>query len=198
MLLSPRPLAEEPSWTGLFGHGLRLRLVGQGDADRLCDAVLASREQIGAWESWCHPNYGVSDAQRYVAGCVANHARVQSGVALPDAAMQTFGLFDADEARLLGTCTVLIRSVDNRFANLGYWMRSDCTGRGWATAMARHIARYAMQSLGMVRIEICAQEANGASRRVAEKLGATFEGVLRNRLMFFGSPKSAAMYSLIP
>ena len=101
-------------------------------------------------------------------------------------------------SRLLGTCTVLIRSVDNRFANLGYWMRSDCTGRGWATAMARHIARYAMQSLGMVRIEICAQEANGASRRVAEKLGATFEGVLRNRLMFFGSPKSAAMYSLIP
>ncbi len=39
---------------------------------------------------------------------------------------------------------------------------------------------------------------NSASRRVAEKAGAVFEGVQRNRLLVAGRPRDACMYSLIP
>ncbi len=37
---------------------------------------------------------------------------------------------------------------------------------------------------------------NTASRRVAEKLGATLECIARNRLMAWGRPHDAAVYSL--
>jgi RimJ/RimL family protein N-acetyltransferase len=39
---------------------------------------------------------------------------------------------------------------------------------------------------------------NAASRRVAEKLGARLECIARNRLMGWGRPHDAAVYSLVP
>jgi RimJ/RimL family protein N-acetyltransferase len=39
---------------------------------------------------------------------------------------------------------------------------------------------------------------NLASRRVAEKLGATRGAETRNRLVFRGQPASAIVYSLVP
>jgi RimJ/RimL family protein N-acetyltransferase len=40
--------------------------------------------------------------------------------------------------------------------------------------------------------------ANAASQRVAEKLGATREGVLRNRILIHDQVHDAVMFSLIP
>jgi len=39
---------------------------------------------------------------------------------------------------------------------------------------------------------------NRASRRVAEALGARFEGIARNRLVVHGRPTDAAVYALVP
>jgi RimJ/RimL family protein N-acetyltransferase len=39
---------------------------------------------------------------------------------------------------------------------------------------------------------------NTASIRVAEKVGAVFEGVLRNRVGHRGEPRASRMYSLVP
>jgi RimJ/RimL family protein N-acetyltransferase len=62
----------------------------------------------------------------------------------------------------------------------------------------RLAARFAFDTLGLHRVEIAAQPENFPSRRVAEKVGATFEGVLRNRIFKRGQPYPAALYSLIP
>jgi RimJ/RimL family protein N-acetyltransferase len=50
----------------------------------------------------------------------------------------------------------------------------------------------------MKRVEIAAHPDNVASRRVAEKAGATFEGVMRNRIYMRGRSYPAALYSLVP
>jgi RimJ/RimL family protein N-acetyltransferase len=39
---------------------------------------------------------------------------------------------------------------------------------------------------------------NVPSRRVAEKAGARFEAIARNRIVQHGKPYDAALYSLIP
>jgi len=69
---------------------------------------------------------------------------------------------------------------------------------GVAIAAARLAAGFAFRELGLTRIEIVALVDNVASRRVAEKLGATFECVARNRLVHNGVPFAAAVYSLVP
>ena len=86
----------------------------------------------------------------------------------------------------------------HRFCNLGYWVRPDAAGQGVATAATRLLARDGFERLGLVRIEIVMDPANAASRRVAEKAGATFEGRLRNRLASSGAIRDALMYSLVP
>ncbi|TAN54527.1 MAG: N-acetyltransferase, partial [Betaproteobacteria bacterium] len=48
------------------------------------------------------------------------------------------------------------------------------------------------------RLEIVAPVDNQPSRGVAEKAGAVFECIARNRVVLHGRPLAAAVYSLIP
>jgi ribosomal-protein-serine acetyltransferase len=57
-------------------------------------------------------------------------------------------------------------------------VRTRQTGQGIATAAVRLIARFGFEDLGLRRLELLVAVDNMASRRVAEKVGATFEGVL--------------------
>lgn len=86
----------------------------------------------------------------------------------------------------------------HQFTNLGYWIRSDRTGEGIATYAVQILAQFGCQTLELQRIEIVVGVENWASRRVAEKAGAHFEGILRKRIEIGGRNIDAAMYSLIP
>jgi RimJ/RimL family protein N-acetyltransferase len=63
-------------------------------------------------------------------------------------------------------------------ANVGYWVRTSQTSQGIATAAVRLIAQFGFEDLGVRQLELHIAADNLASRRVAEKVGATFEGVL--------------------
>jgi RimJ/RimL family protein N-acetyltransferase len=63
-------------------------------------------------------------------------------------------------------------------ANVGYWVRSSQTGQGIATAAVRLVARFGFEDLGLKRLELVIAVDNAASRRVAEKVGATLAAIL--------------------
>ncbi len=90
-----------------------------------------------------------------------------------------------------------IRQQDG-FEDLGYWVRTSCTGQGVATRAVRLLARFGFEELGLGRIEIVAAVGNKASQRVAEKAGAHREGILRRRLCLHDEYHDAVMYSFIP
>jgi RimJ/RimL family protein N-acetyltransferase len=52
--------------------------------------------------------------------------------------------------------------------------------------------------LDLIRIEIVVATGNAASIRVAEKLGAQQEGILRNRITVGNRTHDAVMFSLTP
>jgi RimJ/RimL family protein N-acetyltransferase len=109
-----------------------------------------------------------------------------------------FAIIDATDGTLLGGCGLSNISRTHRLANLFYWVRSSCTGRGAATAAARLLARFGFEHAGLLRVEIVVAVGNGASLHVAEKSGAQHEGLLRNRLQMHGKQYDAHMFSLIP
>jgi ribosomal-protein-alanine N-acetyltransferase len=80
---------------------------------------------------------------------------------------------------------------------LGYWMARDSRGCGLATRAVRLLSGWAFENLSVDRIEIHAEPENVASRRVAERAGFTFEGVLRSYLVNKGLRRDAASYSLL-
>lgn len=67
-----------------------------------------------------------------------------------------------------------------RQCDTGYWVRKSAQGRGFATEAANALVRYVFGALGMRRIGLTHSGGNEASRRIAERLGFSFEGVQRS------------------
>ena len=109
-----------------------------------------------------------------------------------------FHIIDSATDQFIGNS--LLNQVNRRYqmANLSYWVRPSYTGQGIATKAASLVAQYGFEELDLQRIEIVISKFNAPSLRVAEKLGATREGLLRNRLRILGSPCDAYMHSFIP
>jgi RimJ/RimL family protein N-acetyltransferase len=63
-------------------------------------------------------------------------------------------------------------------AEIGYWVRSDAWGNGYATEAVRTLARFAFEQ-GVHRVRIQADVGNVASARVALRAGFSFEGIAR-------------------
>jgi RimJ/RimL family protein N-acetyltransferase len=62
---------------------------------------------------------------------------------------------------------------------LGYWIRNDRTGEGYATEAGEAVVAFAFETVKLYRLELRAGVDNHASQRVAEKLGFRREGTLR-------------------
>ncbi|MGA9191486.1 MAG: GNAT family protein [Anaerolineales bacterium] len=166
-----------------------LRPYETEDAESIYDAVYASRAELAPWMDWCTPDYSIADTRAWLPKLPGAWERKE---------IFGFAILDASDGTFLGGCGLNNIIWEYRIANLGYWVRSNRTGEGVATAAAVPVARFGLEKLGLCRIEIVAAVGNTASRRVAEKTGATFEGILRNRIKIGDRNLDAAMHSLIP
>lgn len=98
----------------------------------------------------------------------------------------------------IGTCGLNGVSELNRSANLGYWVRSDRVGRGYATTATRLVRGYGHDIAELHRIAVLMSVRNHGSHRVAEKAGASYEGRLQGALRLRGEFHDAHSWSFIP
>ena len=178
-------------WRGIrLSDGVvELRAPRRTDAPELYEAVRASLPELLPWMAWAHPDYSITDAQEWARRAARSFA---------DGLEFQFVARAVADGELLGT--VGLNAIDrlNRWANLGYWLRSDRLGRGFATRGASLVAAFGLGELGLGRVEILAAVGNRPSRGVAERLGALEEGVLRRRLRVGDEIQDAVVYSLVP
>lgn len=165
-----------------------IRRYRPDDVQKLHDAVRESVPQLSRWLPWCHPEYAVSDSVSWVM------SRDEAWTTQTDF---SFVVFDPDTDQFLGGTELNQVNPVHRYANLGYWVRTTATRRGVASTAALLSAQFGFEQLGLHRVEIVVPVGNTASLRVAEKLGAKREGVLRNRLLMPQGPVDAVMHSLI-
>ncbi len=168
---------------------VRIRAYAPDDADALFEAAVESYVAIHPWLPWCHADYVLEEAEAY---CRTRPEAWAKGADF------SFVIEDAETGDFLGGCGLNQIDHQNGGANLGYWVRTSATGRGVATAAARLTARLGFEDLDLQRIEITAAVDNAASQRVAEKVGAVREGILRNRFLLDGESHDAVLYSLVP
>ena len=87
---------------------------------------------------------------------------------------------DGSEGRYIGGSGLHRILWDVRRFEIGYWCRSSCTGQGFVAEAVGALNRVAFDRLGARRVELRMDSRNERSRRVAERVGFTFEGVLRS------------------
>ena len=84
-----------------------------------------------------------------------------------------------EENKMIGTCGFTRFSFPNDSAEVGYVINPKYRGRGLAPEALREVIRFGFSTIGLNRIEAKYIVGNEASRRVMEKVGMRFEGVLR-------------------
>lgn len=155
------------------------------DAERVVDAVRRSLPELAPWMPWAFAGYDDQMAAQWIRGELGD--------------LHRFLIVD-DAGDVVGTCGLNDVDEPNRAANLGYWVDSGQAGQGHATEATRLLARFGLDpddGPGYHRLELKMSTRNHASRRVAEKAGATFEGTLRQALLLHDRFHDAHVWSFV-
>ncbi len=168
---------------------IAIRPYQPGDAILIYEAAHESIADIYPWMPWCHPGYTLEESEKWLETCLSEREAKRAF---------DFAIYEESTHQFLGAVAINQLHPGHQFANLGYWVRSSCTGHGIAVAAVRLCAQFGFDELKLRRLEILTAAGNVRSQRVAEKAGATREGVLRQRLNISGVWHDAIMFSLIP
>jgi RimJ/RimL family protein N-acetyltransferase len=181
----------------LAGRHVRLEPLRPHHAEALLVAADADRSSYG----WTAVPADLPAMQRYIDGLLAD---AQARTAVP------FVQLRAADGVPLG-CT--------RFLDLRWWAGRNTpaeaeVGGTWLTVAAQRTAvnteakllllTHAFEVWGVERLAICTDERNQRSRTAIERLGASFEGVLRHHRQqaghhtIAGAPRNTAVYSILP
>lgn len=168
---------------------LILRRFHRRDVSSLEESVRSSLADLNEWLPWAHLDYTRDDAVAFVRDSVQAWREEKAF----DFAIRP----REDPDHHLGNISIWQTSRTGRIGEIGYWIRTDLTGRGYATEATRALMRAGFELLGLHKITLRIAVGNRGSERVAEKLGFTPEGLLREELLIRGNWMDHTLYSML-
>lgn len=77
---------------------------------------------------------------------------------------------------------ISLHTIDfaNHRAEIGYWLVKEARNKGIGTAAVELLTEYGLMTMGFRRIDALVDNRNEASKRLLEKAGYQFEGLLKN------------------
>jgi ribosomal-protein-serine acetyltransferase len=168
---------------------IMLRPYRVSDTDSVYEAARESISELSVWMSWCHPDYSIEETRTWIESQPDKWEKGEE---------YNFAISYNTGPLCLGGCGLSVIDPGCGIANLGYWVRTSQTNKGIATAATMLLAQFAFNELKLNRVELTIAVDNQVSLRVADKAGATKEGILRNRVTKSDTPSDAVVFSLIP
>lgn len=163
---------------------VRLRPFRAGDRDKLYE--LFSDPAVARY--WSSPPWtDRSQADTWLAGALdfSNPTMLQWVTA------------ERETDELIGTVTIFGLRVDQMRAEIGYSLRSEYWGRGFAREAVTRAIELGFDDLGLRRFEADVDPRNAASIGLLTRLGFTREGMLRERWIVAGEVCDTAFFGLL-
>ena len=177
---------------------LILRCPGPGDGDALNAAECETLVDLLPWMPWAKAARTPAESEIY---CRRSQAKFLLREDMPMFIFErrhVAGVAPDAEGLLLGSTGLHRIDWPARRFEIGYWRRAGQQGRGIITEAVLAMARLAFERLGAQRVEVRMDDANLASRRVAERAGFGFEGLLRHDgVTPQGEPRDTRVYALV-
>ncbi|MDT9691756.1 GNAT family N-acetyltransferase [Streptomyces sp. P9(2023)] len=101
------------------------------------------------------------------------------------------------DARPAGMIGLWLRDLPEGRATLGYWVAPSCRGEGAAAAALTAVSGWALDELGIPRLQLLVEPWNEASARTAERAGFVREGLLRSWQEVGGERRDMVMYGRV-
>ncbi len=177
-----------------FPHVLRsefleLRACSLDDEDGAFEAVTESLAEVRRWLRWAQ---GPLDQNAY-----RDFIRAQSENFNNDVEWRYFVVDRRIDLLVGGGSIKPVHSADVQAANVGYWIRTSCTGQQFATRTADLLTDAAFTFLTEIsRVEIGMDVANVASARIPSKLGFSLDGEFERPLRAPGHTGRGLSWSL--
>lgn len=168
---------------------LLLQRFSRKDATTLDDAIRASLTDLNQWLPWARMDYTAGDTTAFIRESV--HAWKEErawdySIRLKD-----------DPDRHIGNISMWTISKLGKISEIGYWVRSDEVSKGVCTEAVDLVLKEGFARLGYHKTVLRIALGNVASDRVAQKLGFTREGVLREELLIRGNWVDHSLWSLL-
>lgn len=107
--------------------------------------------------------------------------------------------FEKGSGRLIGSVGLHRTDWTLPKTEVGYWLRSGETGKGFASECVTALTTWALTVFGAQRVELITDEQNLGSRAVAERCGFTLEGIMHNVMRApDGSLRNSCVYARLP
>lgn len=165
-----------------------LRPYTEESGEALLSGAIESKAHVAPWMAWLKADYGVEDAKTWVTEAMRSWELDRS---------YEFQIYDREDGAFAGCAGLNEINRKDRVCNLGYWVRTSKLRRGAARQAVGLLAAFGFDMLGLNRLEIVVAVGNLPSQRVAQSVGAEFEGVQGQRLMVGDVIHDAKMYTLL-
>lgn len=111
-----------------------------------------------------------------------------------------FGMFGKESGAFLGSVELGVRIPKIPSYEVGFWVRSDVTGKGYAREAVKAVTDYAFDKLKANRVFLRCEADNLGSQKVAEAAGFVKEAHLRNDALAVDNrtPVDTLVYGLVP
>jgi ribosomal-protein-alanine N-acetyltransferase len=165
------------------------RLVSLDDVPVLTALAIANRDHLAPWQPTPPPDAFTEQGQADLVRAALDEEA--SGLSLPHVILDGSGA-------IVGRIALnsIIRGAFQS-ASVGYWVDSDATGRGLATAAVASIIELAFGEVGLHRLQGETLPRNLASRRVLERNGFTEFGLASDYLRIDGRWQEHVLYQRI-
>lgn len=115
----------------------------------------------------------------------------------PDRDEYELAIVRLDTGELIGGAGLRIDSREHRRGDIGYVLRRDQWGQGFATEATALLLAFGFEVLGLHRIWATCDPANVASARVLEKAGMRLEGRIRHHFFVRGAWRDSLLYAIL-
>lgn len=179
----------EPPYPPLSDDVVALRPWEPADIPAIAEAC--GEAEIARWLDLIPQPYTQDDARWYVEHC-------QQG--WREGTNSNFAIVEVPSGRVVGSMGARHLEPEQGVTEVGYWVRTEARGRGYAARALRLLSDWLLEDLGMARVQLRADSENLASRRVAERAGYVEEGTLRSARFNarLGGRRDFVIYSRLP
>jgi RimJ/RimL family protein N-acetyltransferase len=155
----------------IYTQRLFIRKPMPGDGKVVYEAMKASLNELKPWMPWANREQSEEEVE---ANMREAHAKFLTREDL------RLHIFNRETGEYIGGTGLHRMNWDVPKFEIGYWIDTRHSGKGYITESTQAITEFAFNELHAKRVEIRCDSKNSKSRAIPEKLGFTLEGILKN------------------
>lgn len=147
----------------------------------------ASEPEVSRYTTW-YPHTGPEDSRSFLQAVVTQYANHE---------VAPWGIVVKGENKVVGTCGFANWFPRHARAEVAYALAQPDWSKGYMTEAVREVLRFGFSVMQLYRAEARCDTENVGSYRVMEKVGMSYEGILRGQMFAKGAFVDLKMYAIL-